>query len=267
MTTDPSAPTTTPGPRHERMIPMSRWQLVATSFVELADTLSDDFDSLEFVQTLVGRVAEIHVAAAAGVILSDQRGNLRLAASTDHQSRVLEVFAVSNSEGPCIDAFHTGEPVVNVSPSDMHSRWPAFTEAAVAAGFTSTHVVPMRIRDEVLGALSVFFRDEHTLTDDEQAILQALASVATIGLLHESTPRQREVLAEQMQATLDLQITVEQAKGVVAETLDVNVDVAFHRLREHGLRHRMALSAVALGVIDGTIAPADLAVGGADNRP
>lgn len=238
---------------------MSRWQLVASSFVELADTLADDFDSLEFVQTLVGRVAEIHSAAAAGVILSDQRGNLRLAASTNHQSRVLELFAVSNSEGPCIDAFDSGQPVVNVPVDDMRHRWPAFSAAARMAGFASTHVVPMRIRDDVLGALSLFFHDEHPLTDDEQAVLQALASVATIGLLHESTPRQREALAEQMQATLDLQVTVEQAKGVVAETLDVTVDVAFRRLREHGLRHQLALSAVAIGVIEGRIASTDLA--------
>lgn len=238
---------------------MSRWHVVATSFVELADTIADDFDTLDFLQNLVGRTAEITGAAAAGVVLGDQRGALRLTATTDHQARVAELVAVSSSEGPCIDAFRTGQPVVNVSQEEAVRRWPAYVVAAHDAGFASTHVVPMRIRTRVLGALSIFFGDGHVLGDDDQAILEALASVATIGLLQEPTPRQREVLAEQVQATIDRQVTVEQATGVVAESLGLDVDDAFRLLRRHGRRHRLSLSAVADGVLDGSVAPAALA--------
>jgi transcriptional regulator with GAF, ATPase, and Fis domain len=239
---------------------MSQWQVVAMSFVELADTIADDFDSLDFMQNLVDRAKEITGASAAGLILSDRRGIMRLAASTDHQSRVLELFAVSNSEGPCIDAFDSGKAVVNVTPEEARRRWPHFVSTALTAGYSSAHVVPMSIRSQVLGALSIFYRDEHVLTDDDQAILQALASVATIGLLQEPTPRQREVLAEQLQSTLDLQVTVEQAKGVVAESLGLDVDAAFHRLRAYGLRSGLPLSSVAAGVLAGSITPTSLNV-------
>jgi transcriptional regulator with GAF, ATPase, and Fis domain len=237
---------------------MSRWNVVAETFVELADTISDDFDVLDFLHNLVVRTVEITGAAAAGLILADQRGRLRLVASTDHATQVLELFALATEAGPCIDSFRTGQPVINVASDEAAERWPMFMAAAEACGFGSAHVVPMRIRSEVLGALSIFDAPHHRLQEDDQAILQALASVATIGLLQERTPRQREILAEQMQAALNEQIAVEQVKGVVAEQLDIEIAEAFALLRAHAQRTRLGLGRVASLVLAGEIRPHQL---------
>lgn len=237
---------------------MSRWNVVANTFVELADTISDDFDVLDFLHNLVGRTVEITGAAAAGLILADQRGRLRLVASTDHATQVLELFALATEEGPCIDSFRTGLSIVNVPPDEALLRWPLFVPAAEACGFGSAHVVPMRIRSEVLGALSIFDAPGHRLREDDQAILQALASVATIGLLQEKTPRQREIMAEQLQATLNEQIAVEQVKGVVAEQLGVEIVDAFTLLHDHAQHTRLGLGRVASLVLAGEITPEQL---------
>ena len=228
---------------------MSREQLLATTFVELADTLGDDFGVLDFLQRLASRCTEILGASAAGVILADQRGTLQLVASTTHASPVLELVAVATSRGPCLEAFRTGVPVVNVAPDDAARRWPQFTRDARTLGFASAPVVPMRFRTDVIGALSLLYREPTTLDDDDIAIAQALAGVATVGLLQERTPRQKEILAEQLQTALTLRVVVEQAKGVIAELTGLTVEASFDRLSAIAGRQGRALSDVATDVI------------------
>ena len=237
---------------------MSREQLLATTFVELADTIGDDFEVLDFLQNLVGRCTEILGATAAGVILADQRGALQLVASTTHASQVLELVAIAISEGPCLDAWRTGTPVVNVGPEEAARRWPRFTREAHELGFSASHVVPMRMRSEVLGALNLLFREPTVLNEDDVAVAQALAGVATIGLLQERTPRQKEILAEQLQTALTLRVVVEQAKGVVAERTGLSVAASFDRLSDLARRQGRPLSDVATDLLAGHLEILDL---------
>jgi transcriptional regulator with GAF, ATPase, and Fis domain len=237
---------------------MSRETLVASTFVELADTLDDNFEVLDLLQNLVDRSIQILDASAACLTLADARGELRVVASTHHAAQVLELIALANAEGPCLDAFTTGEPVVNVAPADAAARWPRFVRAARELDLPTAHAVPLRIRNQVLGALSLLFSGAVELSADDEVITVALVKVASIGLLQERTPRQRELLAERLQGALDERVVLEQAKGIVAELAGVDMESAFRLIRRHSLRHREPLSITASHVLDGDLTLADL---------
>jgi GAF domain-containing protein len=232
---------------------MSREQRLAGVFVELADTLVADFDVIDFLHTLTERSVELLHADAAGLILADPQGQLQVLASTTDQARVLELFELQNSQGPCLDCFRTGRPVVNVDLVEVAARWPRFEAATTAAGFRSVHALPLRLRGQVIGAMNLFCQDRSSLSDDDVSLGQALADVATIGLLQERTVRHGEIVAEQLQGALNSRILIEQAKGVLAERSGVDVDEAFALLRAYARSNGTQLSAVAAAVISGSV--------------
>jgi GAF domain-containing protein len=234
-------------------------QRLTQILVELADTLVDEFDALDFLHTLTERSVELLDVEAAGVILSDLHGHLQVVAATSSDARALELFELQSDEGPCLDCFTTGS-AVNVAAAEATRRWPRFSTAFAEAGFRSAHAVPLRLRQQVIGAMNLFCTDRTTLDDDDLALAQALADVATIGLLQERAVRESDLIAEQLQTALNSRILIEQAKGVLRGLADVSVDEAFRLMREHSRRHQMPLRDVAAQVIDRTISPADLVV-------
>lgn len=237
---------------------MTREQRLGRVFVELADTLVDDFDVIDLLHLLCDRSVELLDADAAGLILADPRGRLQVMASTTEEARLLELFVLQNDEGPCLDCYTTGQQVANVDLAEFSHRWPRFHAAAVAAGFRSTHALPLRLRGQVLGTLNLFCSQRSTLSQDDIDLGQALCDIATVGLLQERTIRSGEILTEQLQSALNSRIAIEQAKGVLAAQAGIAVDVAFVLMRDHARRNHRHLSAVAAEVIEGTLTAAGL---------
>lgn len=233
---------------------MTNSMRLATVFVELADTLVDDFDTIDFLQMLTERSVELLDADAAGLMLADQRGSLVLMASTMERMRLLELFELQAQEGPCQDCFTSGQAVVNVQLDEAHGRWPTFTPAAVEAGFHATHALPLRLRGQVIGALNLFTDEARALGDEDITIGQAMADVATIGLLHERNLHEKTALSEQLQTALHSRVLVEQAKGMLSERATISVTDAFTRMRRHARRHGLTLTSVATQVIEGALA-------------
>jgi transcriptional regulator with GAF, ATPase, and Fis domain len=230
---------------------------LAETFVEFADTLVDDFDLVEFLQRLVERCVELLDVSAAGLMLADAEGRLRVMASSSESLRLLELFQLQNDDGPCLDCYHSGEPTSHPDLGDAAGRWPRFAEAATEAGYATVHALPMRLRAEVIGALNLFHTEPHQLGSSVTRVGQALVDVATIGLIQERTLHQREILVNQLQTALDSRVLIEQAKGVLAERRTINPDEAFSLLREHARGHHQRLAELANTVVDGT-APAEL---------
>jgi transcriptional regulator with GAF, ATPase, and Fis domain len=237
---------------------MAREQLLARTFVELADTLVADFDAIDLLHTLSERSVTLLEADAASIILGDQRGNLQVVASTTPEAHTLDIFQVQTSEGPCLDCYRTGHPMINIDLSEVAERWPSFRKATADAGYRSTHSLPMRLRDTVIGALNLFCTARSVLDDNDVSIGQALADVATIGLLQERVSRQRELLSEQLQTALNSRVLIEQAKGALSERATIGIDKAFQLMREHSRRTRRPLTDIARSVIDGSLAVTDL---------
>lgn len=232
---------------------MLREQRLAEVFVELADTLVAEFDVVEFLHSLADSTVELLPVDATGIMLADQHGQLRTMASSSEEARLVELFVVQNDEGPCRDCVDTGEPLININLSESATRWPGFTRAAVDAGFRSCHVLPLRLRGEVVGAMNLFCVGVGTLAESNATLGQAMADVATIGLLQHRAVIQREVLAEQLQTALNSRVLLEQAKGMLAERGDMSVGEAFTLMRKHARRTGQPLSLVAAGVLDGSI--------------
>jgi GAF domain-containing protein len=233
-------------------------QRLGRVFVELADTLVTDFDVVEFMTMLAHRVVELLGAREAGVVLADERGLLRSVASSHESAHLLDLFELQNQEGPCLDCYRTGEPVVNhlLAPSD--DRWPNFAAEARRLGFTAVHALPMRLRGEVIGAVNIFASNAAALTPSEVEVGQALADVATVGLLQERSLREARLLNEQLQSALNSRIVIEQAKGMLAERRGIEMDAAFDTLRAYARNTNQKLSAVAQSLLAGTLSAEDL---------
>ncbi len=232
---------------------MADQQRLSQVFVELADTLVTDFDVVDFMTVLAHRCVELLGASESGVVLADEHGSLRSVASSHESARLLDLFEIQNQEGPCLDCYRRGEQIVNVSLTPADYRWPKFGAEARRLGFTTVHALPMRLRGQVIGAINVFGSNAGTLTEDEVAVGQALADVATVGLLQERSIREARLLNEQLQAALNSRIVIEQAKGMLAERRDIEMDTAFETLRSHARNTNQKLSDVAHAVVAGTL--------------
>jgi GAF domain-containing protein len=222
---------------------------LAEVFVEMADTLVDDFDLIEFLQMIASRTAELINVSAVGLLLSDHRGDLQFMAASDEATKLLELFQVQNQEGPCLDAFRTRVPVISADLRETRDRWPLFAPQAVQSGFRSVHAIPLRLRSDVIGAMNLFSADAGALEPDEIKIVQALADLATIALLQERAIHRGEVLTEQLQAALNSRVVIEQAKGALSRIHGVGVDEAFELLRTYARRHNRRLGEVAHAVV------------------
>ncbi|MFJ8915540.1 GAF and ANTAR domain-containing protein [Amycolatopsis sp. NPDC102389] len=223
------------------------------TFVQLADTLVDDFDLVEFLDVLAFRCVELLGVPAAGLVLADPRGELTLVTASDEETRLLELFQVRNSEGPCLDCYEKAEPVTCPDLTRAHGRWPKFAVAAENAGFRSVYALPMRLREEVIGALNLFGTGPASLGDEEARLGQALADVATIGILHQRLVQRKEIVTAQLQTALNSRVIIEQAKGVLAERMRVSVGDAFGVLRAYARSNNRKILAVATGIIDRTV--------------
>ena len=226
-----------------------RERLLARAFVRLADTLADEFDLVEFLHGLSVDSVEIIGAEAASVMLADTRGGLRLVASSEERMRLLELFELQSAQGPCLDAFGSGQ-AVRASAAESRSRWPVFAPRASEAGFQAMCAVPMRAHTDTIGALNLFRGNDEPFSDAELEIARAMAQVATIALIQERAIRERSLLAEQLQTALRSRVVIEQAKGMLAEHLSVTVDEAFQLLNRYARDHNSRLTDIARDVVD-----------------
>ncbi len=236
-----------------------REERLSRAFVTLADTLVADYDVIALLDQLVGHCVSLLAADAAGLMLADSRRDLRVVASSSEDAQVMELLQLQADEGPCLECYRSGGPVSVPDLTDTRSRWPVFAAAAEKAGaFRSVHALPLRLRGEAIGALNLFHGTPGSLPDADLALGQALADVATIGILQERAIRRGEVLNEQLQAALNSRVVIEQAKGVVAQLLGLGMDGAFGVLRGYSRQHNRRLAEVSRAVVAGEIGSAEL---------
>ncbi|WP_405653624.1 ANTAR domain-containing protein [Streptomyces sp. NBC_00019] len=225
-------------------------QLLAKTFVELADNLVADFDLIDFLRLLTDRCVSMLDASAAGVLLADRDGKLRVMAASDERVRLLELFQLQNDEGPCLECFRSGTPVLVPDLTREVDRWPHFVTAAHRSGFGAVQALPMRLRDETVGALNLFHATPGPFDPAGTLIGQALADVATISLLQQRSTHRSTVLNEQLQTALNSRVLIEQAKGKLAERQNIDMEQAFTALRGYARSHNRRLSEVARAFID-----------------
>ena len=221
---------------------------LSAAFVKLADTLVADFDVVDLLHWLVEECTQILDTQAGGLMLIDPAGELQLVASTSEDAELVEILQLAAGEGPCLDCFRTGKPVT-VGDLSIPNDWPEFSRGAIAHDFHSVHATPLRLRGDVIGTMNLFSVHVGELSPEDIAVAQALADVATIGILQERTIRSSHLISEQLQFALDSRILIEQAKGVLAATAGLSMDAAFTALRSYARNHNQTLRSVADDVI------------------
>ena len=234
---------------------MAREADVVRSLVEMADTLVNDFDVIDLLTGLADRCVSLLGVSAAGVMLASPAGRLGLAASSTEAMRLLELFELQAQEGPCLDAFRTGE---RVGPEGLEAgagRWPSFSAAAVDAGFWSASALPLRLRDATLGALNLLSVDPATVTEADLIVARAFADLAALSIVQHQASTEAQRLNEQLTDALTSRVVIEQAKGVIAERAGTGLAEAFSRLRGYARNHNRRLTDVAQAAIDGTLDP------------
>jgi GAF domain-containing protein len=231
---------------------------LATTLVALADTLVSGFDVVELLTVLADRCIAILGVDAAGLMLVGPDGNLRVMASSSEAVCLLELFELQAMEGPSPDCFRTGEPVINQNLTVIDGRWPRFAVEALAAGFHSVHAFPMRLLGTVIGALNLFHVHLGEMRPADIDSAQALADVATIAILQHRASHEADALNGKLRHALISRITIEEAKGIVAEQLRLSMEQAFSALRSHARNHNRPLVEVAEAVIDGSQSPDSL---------
>lgn len=233
----------------------SRETLLARTFVDVSDTLVADFDVLDFLTVLAGRCVELLGVSEAGIMLADAEGVLRVTASSSQTMNLLELFELQHDDGPCVDCYKTKSPVREDNLHDAVSRWPRFAPEALTAGFSSVYALPMRLRDQVIGSLNLLRADPGQLDGDELQLAQALADVATIGILQHRAASENRLISEQLQYALNSRIVIEQAKGVLSASANIDMDGAFGAMRNYARSHNQRLSDVAHAVAERTLSP------------
>jgi GAF domain-containing protein len=237
----------------------TREELIFRTFVDVADTLVADFDVVDFLNLLTRRCVELFDTAQAGLMLVDDQGGLQLAASSSGSMRDLELFEVQHDEGPCVDSFRSGSAVACEDLADDLDRWPRFSPEAVRMGFRSAYALPMRLRDRTIGSLNLLRHDPGPVDDGDLSAMQALADVATIGLLQQRAADDARLLADQLQHALESRVVIEQAKGVLAQHAGLPMDAAFEALRGYSRSTSQRLSDVARAVTARTVPLDDVA--------
>jgi GAF domain-containing protein len=247
---------------------MSRETALTEAFVEAADTLVDDFDVIDFLHTLAERCVQLLDVDAAGLMLADPSGSLHASAASSENARLMELFELQADAGPCVDCYRSAAAVVNADLDANAERWPRFAEAARALGFVSVHALPLRLRERVIGALNLFCCGPAPLGPQDVRVGQALADVATIGILAQRSLEQADLVTTQLQTALNSRISIEQAKGVLAERQKINLDEAFAILRRHARDNNLRMSDLARDVANGSSLPTrDKTAAPVVNRP
>lgn len=232
----------------------AREQAVSDAFVALADTLVDDYDIIDLLDRLVAHCVSLLAADAAGILLADPRGVLRPVAASSEDAKTMELLQVQAEEGPCLECYRTSTQVRVPDLDQMAQRWPRFADAAAQAGaFVSVHAIPLRLRGQAIGAMNLFHHTPGPLPDSDLALGQALADVATIGILSERAIRHGEVVNEQLQTALNSRMIIEQAKGVLSQRLGLTMEVAFDRLRRYARGNNLRLAEVARRCVTGEL--------------
>jgi transcriptional regulator with GAF, ATPase, and Fis domain len=220
------------------------------AFVSLASALAAGYDVVDLLSTLTSTCARLLDVAAAGILLADRSGALHVLAASSEETRHLETFQLQRAEGPCLDCYATGSSVSVPDLAEESERWPQFVAAADLVGFRSVHAVPLRLGEVTLGAMGLFGSAVGALNADDLRLGQALADVATAALIQDKTAADTATVNDQLQTALTSRVSIEQAKGILAQHGDLDMNRAFAVLRSYCRDHNLRLAEVAQLIAD-----------------
>lgn len=220
--------------------------------VELTEVLISGLDAPAQRQRLTGLCADLLDVQAAALLAWDVDGELAVEAASEETAELLTRFELVYEQGPGMDALRTGERVVCADLAAALLRWPRFVPVALDAGVAAAVGLPCVLRGEVVGALTLYLAEPGQLSERGDELCRGMANVVSLGVTaHRS--RELAVRTAQLQGALDSRVSIEQAKGMLAERDDITVDEAFTLLRNHSRGTGTKLREVAQDVVKGVL--------------
>ncbi|WP_107656046.1 GAF and ANTAR domain-containing protein [Nocardia suismassiliense] len=232
---------------------MSRERRLVEAFVQLADSLVEEYDPVDVVQELLDRAVDLLPVDTAAVLLAGEDGELKVLASTSEATRWLELLQIQAQDGPCVQSYRDSEQVIVEDLEEVRDRWPAFAKQALLEGFRSVYALPLRLRADRVGALNLFSTGEGHMTEDDLLVGQALADIASIAILQARLLAGHRTVNGQLQSALQSRVVIEQAKGILAAHGDLDPETAFDALRGYARTTRGRLPDLARAVVDRTV--------------
>ena len=217
---------------------LSRFAVVLPAHYDLEAALSE----------LTESVTEVLGLSGSGVTMAED-GQLRFVTAVSHASGELERNQEEQQAGPCRDAFDSGEVVRVTDVRQESTRWPEFSATATRLNVAGVAGIPMRLADEVVGALNLYADEPREWSDDDIAVAGVLAAVATSYVVNASKLRQQEQLSEQLQHALESRIVIEQAKGITSQKNAITIDQAYQLIRGHARSNNASLRTVAEAIV------------------
>ena len=232
-------------------VAVDRCEPVANAFDGLAGALVAGNDVVEWAQQLIDSSLALLPVDAAVILLDDSHGALQVLAFSGEQTRLLELAQIQDDDSPSMDAYRTGEAIWIDDLTLGQSRWPTFAKRTLAQGFRAVYALPLRLPAERVGVLELYRTQTGPMPATDTAVAQALAGVATIGILHQRVMTRAESVNQRLQAALNTRLIIEQAKGVLAERGAIDMDRAFALLRAYARSTNQRLVDLARAVVDG----------------
>jgi GAF domain-containing protein len=202
-------------------------------------------------------IRQVLSVAGAGVMCSDDDGNLRFLSLSDSVLHQLEALQIELDEGPCLLAYHSSQ-VILAEDLRTDERFPRFGPRAAAAGLAAVYSFPLHVDTTVLGALNLFNEDPGPFSQEQVDAGRTLADIATAYLVNAREIEQRDQQTRQLRDALDKRVVIEQAKGYVAASLSVSLPDAFELIRAYARRHQVRVRMVARAVTHGDISAGEL---------
>jgi len=197
---------------------------------------------------LTESVAAVLGLVGSGVTMAED-GRLRFVTAVSQASGELERIQEEQQAGPCQDAYDTGDAVWVPDVRVETTRWPEFAAAATRLGVAGVAGIPMRLSNQIIGALNLYSSTPRVWSEEDLAAATVLADVATSYVINASKMRQQQQLSEQLQQALESRVVIEQAKGITAHQHSVTVDEAFHLMRGHARNNNASIRAVAQAIV------------------
>jgi hypothetical protein len=219
----------------------------AQALADAASALTGDDDVTDMLARLLDDARGVLGARAVGLLLLAEGGHLELLSATSHRAAELETFQIQNDSGPCVDAIRSGAAVAVAGASEILSRWPEVGPAIIEAGYSAVHAYPLRWHGSTLGAMNVF-QDASPPEPNAESTGQAFANIATIVIVQPAILTEQQV-TDRVQQALEARTVIEQAKGVLAYTRDLDMAAAYDILRVLAKERRASLTAVAADII------------------
>ena len=193
--------------------------------------------------------AEVVGVTAAGITLMGGENAGPICVSSP-QVKALEDLQFTIGQGPCRDAFYSGQPVhaarLDAAASD---RWPPFVDLAKTSGIGAVFADPLLSSNARIGVLTLYQDNEGDLTAVQHDDSVALADVVAETLLSLQDASPTGMLAPSLEGAVAYRAEIYQASGMVAIQLQIPAAEALLRLRAHAFANDQTLSAVAADIV------------------